>query len=232
MQHLQSALGIVALIAFAWAISENRRMVSLRRIGVGLAVAVVLAVVRARDLDELGTEGRDGLRPHDPVPVDAYRPLLESLGRRVDVSRPRTARVDRGGRSACVALGLEEQEVDDVAWQRQIRTHHLEPPERELVRVLRCLARPPVGAVPPEEPPGVKRVFHGLRVTPNTSLYVLPPAANSGIFVLPTTSAPRASRRCTTMSDSGDTRSAKIVEPIVQRTPSTWTLSLTAIGSP
>jgi CNT family concentrative nucleoside transporter len=45
MQHLQSALGIVALIAFAWAISENRRLVSLRRIGVGLAVAIVLAVV-------------------------------------------------------------------------------------------------------------------------------------------------------------------------------------------
>jgi CNT family concentrative nucleoside transporter len=38
-------LGIVALIAFAWAISENRRRVSLRRIGVGLAVAIVLAVV-------------------------------------------------------------------------------------------------------------------------------------------------------------------------------------------
>ena len=87
-------------------------------------------------------------------------------------------------------------------------------------------------AVPPEEPPGVKRVFHGLRVTPNTSLYVLPPAANSGMFDFPMTSAPHASRRCTTMSDSGDTRSAKIVEPIVQRTPSTLTLSLTAIGSP
>jgi CNT family concentrative nucleoside transporter len=45
MQHLQSVLGIVALIAFAWAISENRRRVSLRRIGVGLTVAIVLAVV-------------------------------------------------------------------------------------------------------------------------------------------------------------------------------------------
>ena len=28
MQHLQSALGIVALLAFAWAISENRRAVN------------------------------------------------------------------------------------------------------------------------------------------------------------------------------------------------------------
>ena len=32
MQQLQSALGVVALIAFAWAISENRRAVSPRRI--------------------------------------------------------------------------------------------------------------------------------------------------------------------------------------------------------
>src|ERR1044072_4416751 len=62
-------------------------------------------------------------------------------------------------------------------------------------------------AVPPEEPPGVKRVFHGFRVTPNTSLYVLPPAANSGVFVFLTMSAPHDSRRCTTMSDSCDTRS-------------------------
>ena len=30
MQNLQSAMGIVALIAFAWAISENRRAISLR----------------------------------------------------------------------------------------------------------------------------------------------------------------------------------------------------------
>src|SRR3954451_12044186 len=87
-------------------------------------------------------------------------------------------------------------------------------------------------AVPPEEPPGVKRVFHGLRVKPNTSLYVLPPAANSGMFDFPMTSAPQASKRCTAISDVGDMRSAKIVEPIVQRTPSTSTLSLTAIGSP
>ena len=87
-------------------------------------------------------------------------------------------------------------------------------------------------AVPPEEPPGVKRVFHGLRVTPNTALSVWPPAANSGMFDLPTTSAPHASRRCTTMSDCAEMRSAKIVDPIVHRTPATSTLSFTAIGRP
>ena len=45
MQNLQSALGVIALIAFAWAISENRRAVSLRRVGAGLAITLVLAVL-------------------------------------------------------------------------------------------------------------------------------------------------------------------------------------------
>src|SRR6476620_4660412 len=45
MQHLQSSLGVVALVAFAWAISENRRAVSPRRVGIGLAVTLVLAVL-------------------------------------------------------------------------------------------------------------------------------------------------------------------------------------------
>src|ERR1051325_2560051 len=41
MLNLQSALGVVAIIAFAWAVSENRRAVSPRRIVVGIAVALV-----------------------------------------------------------------------------------------------------------------------------------------------------------------------------------------------
>ena len=45
MQHLQSALGVVALIAFAWAISENRRAVNGRNVAIGLAVTLVLAVL-------------------------------------------------------------------------------------------------------------------------------------------------------------------------------------------
>ena len=45
MQHLQSALGVAALIAFAWAISENRNAVAWKRAGIGLAVLFVLAVL-------------------------------------------------------------------------------------------------------------------------------------------------------------------------------------------
>ena len=45
MQNLQSALGVIALIAFAWAISENRRAVSPRRVRSDFAIALVLAVL-------------------------------------------------------------------------------------------------------------------------------------------------------------------------------------------
>ena len=39
-------------------------------------------------------------------------------------------------------------------------------------------------AAPPEEPAAERAVFQGLRVAPNTSLNVLAPAPNSGVFDL------------------------------------------------
>jgi CNT family concentrative nucleoside transporter len=45
MLQLQSALGIVAVVVFAWAISEDRRAVSWRHAGVGVAVTIVLAAL-------------------------------------------------------------------------------------------------------------------------------------------------------------------------------------------
>src|SRR5579862_5770424 len=45
MQHLQSALGVAAIIAFAWLISEHRRAVPWRQAGIGLGVTLLLAVV-------------------------------------------------------------------------------------------------------------------------------------------------------------------------------------------
>ncbi|MGH6789169.1 MAG: NupC/NupG family nucleoside CNT transporter [Pseudolabrys sp.] len=45
MQQLQSALGIVALLAFAWAISENRRHVAWRNVAAGLIVTLATAVL-------------------------------------------------------------------------------------------------------------------------------------------------------------------------------------------
>jgi CNT family concentrative nucleoside transporter len=45
MLQLQSALGIVAIVVFAWAISEDRQAVSWRRAGIGVAVTLVLATL-------------------------------------------------------------------------------------------------------------------------------------------------------------------------------------------
>src|SRR5215831_15561934 len=45
MEQPQSALGIVALIAFAWVISENRRAVPWRSVAAGLAVTIALAAL-------------------------------------------------------------------------------------------------------------------------------------------------------------------------------------------
>jgi CNT family concentrative nucleoside transporter len=45
MPQLQSALGIIALLAIAWAFGENRRAVWLRQAAIGLAVTLLTAVV-------------------------------------------------------------------------------------------------------------------------------------------------------------------------------------------
>jgi CNT family concentrative nucleoside transporter len=45
MQQLQSAFGMVALLAIAWIISEDRRVVSFRQAAVGLAVTFATAVL-------------------------------------------------------------------------------------------------------------------------------------------------------------------------------------------
>src|SRR6187431_682953 len=45
MLQLQSGFGVLALLAIAWALSDNRRAVSLRQMAIGLAVTVVAALV-------------------------------------------------------------------------------------------------------------------------------------------------------------------------------------------
>ena len=53
-------------------------------------------------------------------------------------------------------------------------------------------------AEPPLDPPGVRSVSHGLRVTPQVTDSVNGHSPSSGIVVLPTTTAPAARRRRTT----------------------------------
>jgi len=45
MLQLQSAFGIVALLAIAWALGENRRAVSIKQAALGLAVTILTAIV-------------------------------------------------------------------------------------------------------------------------------------------------------------------------------------------
>src|SRR5882724_575253 len=52
-------------------------------------------------------------------------------------------------------------------------------------------------AVPPDEPPGVFLVFHGLRVTPVSGLSVVPFQPNSGVVVFPIKTAPASRSRAT-----------------------------------
>ena len=69
-------------------------------------------------------------------------------------------------------------------------------------------------AVPPLDPPGVRVVSHGLRVTPWTFVFVKLSVPNSGVDVLPTATAPAALRRATLMSSSASgPRPANGTEP-------------------
>jgi hypothetical protein len=54
------------------------------------------------------------------------------------------------------------------------------------------------GCLPPDEPPGVRVVFHELRVMPVSGELVSPLQPNSGVVVLPTSTAPASHRRAVT----------------------------------
>src|SRR5260370_42012356 len=45
MLQVQSAFGVLALLAIAWVLGENRRAVSIRQMAIGLAVTLVTALV-------------------------------------------------------------------------------------------------------------------------------------------------------------------------------------------
>src|SRR5262249_52247039 len=57
-------------------------------------------------------------------------------------------------------------------------------------------------AAPPEEPPGVLLVFQGLRVMPVSGLSVTPFQPNSGVVVLPSSTAPCSRKRAVTGASS------------------------------
>ena len=86
-------------------------------------------------------------------------------------------------------------------------------------------------AVPPLDPPGERRRSQGLRVSPCSTDSVNGHWPNSGIAVLPTTTAPAArSRRTTSPSAPAGVTLARPPKVVTQ--PATSSSSLTATGTP
>lgn len=86
-------------------------------------------------------------------------------------------------------------------------------------------------ALPPEEPPGVRSVFQGLRViTPGES--VLPQMQSSGTVVIPTTMAPAARSLATTGWSAAHGADDVAADPLRSGSPATAMLSFTATGTP
>ena len=87
-------------------------------------------------------------------------------------------------------------------------------------------------AAPPEEPAVDLVVFQGFRVIPNTSLNVLAPASNSGVFDLAKIIPPEFSIAHTVRSEYAGTKSLKARDPKVVLTSFTQYESFMGIGRP
>ena len=88
-------------------------------------------------------------------------------------------------------------------------------------------------ADPPDEPPGVRSVSHGLRVMPKSRLDVSALAPSSGVLVLPTTTQPAARRRATKgESAPAGASSLRSNDPWVVTKPVASSRSFTPIGMP
>ena len=86
-------------------------------------------------------------------------------------------------------------------------------------------------AEPPDDPPAVRSASHGLRVMPEAQS-VAPKTHSSGTRVMPTTTAPAARSRATTGWSASWGWAEVAVDPLRIGSPSTGTLSLTAMGTP
>src|SRR5579871_5529366 len=94
--------------------------------------------------------------------------------------------------------------------------------------------RPAIAAdEPPDEPPGVFSVFHGLRVIPVSGLSVTAFQPNSGVVVLPTRTAPASFSRATVgASSSQGPLGSTVREPRSVGQPLVTRMSLIATGTP
>ena len=92
---------------------------------------------------------------------------------------------------------------------------------------------PPTAAPEPlEEPPGMWAGFHGLRQSPQCSLWPVGPVANSAILSPPSVMAPASWSRARAVLSWSGTKSRRIREPQVETRPARKKMSLCAIGTP
>ena len=98
-----------------------------------------------------------------------------------------------------------------------------------------CKGPSPAAAAAPApalDPPVVIAWFHGFRVMPVTGLSPIPFQPNSGVVVLPRKIPPAAASRGTKAASASGTRSAKMSEPPIVRTPRVNVRSLMEYGMP
>src|SRR5512147_2144610 len=108
----------------------------------------------------------------------------------------------------------------------------IEPPP-SVPTVSGAMPEATAAAPPPEEPPGVIFGFQGLRVIPVSGLSVTPFQPNSGVVVLPTSTAPCSRRRATTgASSSHGPRGSIVFEPRRVGQPRVSSRSLIEAGTP
>ena len=106
----------------------------------------------------------------------------------------------------------------------------IEPAPSEAVAAAQSPAAT-AAALPPLEPPGLRSVFHGLRVIPNAGPSVSPMITSSGQLVLPMITAPAPrSRRTSSLSCAAGVKFAAVPHPVTS--PVTSSTSFTAIGTP
>src|SRR5260221_11181103 len=94
------------------------------------------------------------------------------------------------------------------------------------------MPRTTAATAPPEDPPGVLRVSHGLRVTPVNGLSVTAFQPNSGSVVLPMRIAPCSRRRATAGASWGDGSLDVRLDPNRVGMPATRKLYLMPTGMP
>src|SRR5438552_454954 len=107
----------------------------------------------------------------------------------------------------------------------------MEPPV-SVPRAKRTSPAATATADPPEEPPGTRSAHQGFFTGPNAEFSFELPIANSSRFVLPTITAPWASRRSTTVAEYTGTYPSRMREPAVVGIFCVPMMSLHAHGIP